>query len=84
MAEIERMVKEALIDGDFRKLLERSRQGKKFNLCEELEKQGYSIDEISQAAIREMERQAQTLRRIGNILIVQAIAEGLFEPEDLD
>ena len=79
---IKQLVREAIIDGDMQELLERSRQGEIFNLYDELEKLGFSQNEIVAAAIREMERQARGLRRIGSILTIQAIAEGLLLPED--
>lgn len=65
---IEQFVREAIIDGHLQELLERSRQGEEFNLYDELEKLGFSQNEIVAAAIREMEKQAENLRKISEWL----------------
>jgi len=80
---IEKFLRETSIDADMENLLERNRQGENFNLYDELEKLGYSEEEIFLATIRKMKRMSEDLNKIKNTMIAQAIIENLFGPDDL-
>jgi len=54
--EIEKTLRETSIDYAMDQLLERSHRGERFNLYDELEKLGFSWQEIAEAGIRKTEQ----------------------------